>query len=79
MKNNQYDIVIGEQVSFTKYYNKEGRKSATTGFIIVGEVTAIENVQTEDGILQVLIVTAKNLEFYYVIPANCTPVNEVES
>ena len=78
MENIRYDIVVGVQVSFTKYFNKEGRKSTTTGFNIIGEITAIENVQTEEGILQVLIVTAKSSEYYYVLPDNCTLINEVE-
>jgi hypothetical protein len=70
---------VGDQVSFTKYYNEEDRKSTTASFNIIGEVTAIQDVQTEDGILLVLIVTAKNLEHYYVLPENYTSVNEVES
>lgn len=78
MENNRHDIVVGDQVSFTKYYNKEGRKSTTAGFNIIGEVSAIQNVQTEDGILLVLIVTTKSLEYYYVLPEDYTLVNEVE-
>lgn len=66
---------IGKIVSFSKYYNKDGRKSNTTGFIIVGEITAIVEAQTDDGILRVAIVTAKNLEFYYVLTENCTKVD----
>lgn len=78
MENNRHDIVVGDQVSFTEYYNKEGRKSTVAGSKIIGEVTAIEDVQTEDGILLVLIVTDKSLEYYYVLPENYTLVNEVE-
>lgn len=79
MENNRHDIVVGDQVSFTKYYNKEGRKSTTAGFNIIGEFTFSSDVETEDGILPVLIVTDKSLEYYYVLRENCIRVNEVES